>query len=135
MTVVLHDGQQTQVNAAPGTELWLHGDEVTSACGWQLKPEGFCKDDLCVPLPQGTDTEYVRGDEVNVSALWSLMGKPAVATEAGDVWCLGDAAETRNDDLLSLEAPDFTLPDFDGNLHSLRNFRRMRVLLLTWASW
>ena len=135
MTVVLREEQQTEVQAAPGAELWLHRDDVEPASGWQLKPEGFCRDEVCVPLPGGVDSEYVRGDEVNLAALWTLMGKPVVASESGDAWFLGEGAQERNDALLSLEAPDFTLPDFDGNLVSLSNYRRMRVLLLTWASW
>ena len=45
------------------------------------------------------------------------------------------ASSDRNDALLSLSAPDFTLPDFNGKLHSLTDFRRQRVLLITWASW
>lgn len=135
MTVVLREGHQTQVDAKSGAELWLHKDEVQSASGWQLKPEGFCRDDVCVPLPRGSETDYSQDDRVNVSGLWSLMGKPAAASQAGDVWFLGEGADVRNDALLSLEAPDFTLPDFDGNLQSLSNYRRMRVLLLTWASW
>lgn len=135
MTVVLREGHQTQVDAKPGAALWLHRDEVQSASGWQLKPEGFCRDDVCVPLPRGSETDYSQDGRVNVSALWSLMGKPAAASQAGDVWFLGEGADVRNDALLSLEAPDFTLPDFDGNLQSLSNYRRMRVLLLTWASW
>lgn len=135
MTVVICEGQQTEVSATPGAELWLHRDEVEAASGWHLKPEGFCKEEICVPLPQDGDADYVRGEQVNVSALWAMIGKPAVASEAGDVWFLGEAAEIRNDALQSLKAPDFTLPDFDGNLQSLSNYRRMRVLLLTWASW
>jgi peroxiredoxin len=37
--------------------------------------------------------------------------------------------------LSSLAAPDFTLPDMNGKLHSLSDFRGKKVLLLTWASW
>jgi peroxiredoxin len=37
--------------------------------------------------------------------------------------------------LSSLAAPDFTLPDIDGNSHSLSDFRGKKILLLTWASW
>ena len=32
-------------------------------------------------------------------------------------------------------APDFTLPDLDGNLYSLSDFRGKKVFLLCWASW
>jgi cytochrome c-type biogenesis protein len=37
--------------------------------------------------------------------------------------------------LSSFDAPDFTLPDMNGNTHSLSDFRGKKVLLLTWASW
>jgi hypothetical protein len=100
-----------------------------------MKPEGFCKDDICVPTPPGKADRFVQGESINVSAFWDLMGKPAVRTADADVWLLGEGAGTRNDALLSLQAPDFTLPDLDGNLHSLSDYRGRRVLLITWASW
>lgn len=135
MTVILCEGRETETSAIPGNPLWLNREELEAACGWQLKPEGFCKDDICVPLPAGQEEEYLRDDAVNVSSLWLLLGKPAVADPAGETWVLEEGAQTRNDTLLSLQAPDFSLPDFDGNFHSLSNFQRKRVLLLTWASW
>ena len=135
MITVLTETRETQTRAEPGAALWLSREDAERATGWQLKPEGFCKDDICVPTPAGRAAEFVRDGEVNVSAFWELLGKPAAASDAGDVWCLGEDAQTRNDSLLSLEAPDFTLPDFSGKLHSLSDFRRQRVLLITWASW
>jgi hypothetical protein len=35
----------------------------------------------------------------------------------------------------SVEAPDFTLPDLDGRMHSLSDYRGRKVVLLTWASF
>jgi hypothetical protein len=32
-------------------------------------------------------------------------------------------------------APDFTLPDLDGKLHSLSAYRGRKVFLFCWASW
>ena len=135
MVTVLTETSETRVYAATGGSLWLSRDEALSATGWLMKPEGFCKDDVCVPTPAGKDRDYIEGDKVNVSAFWALMGRPTATSEQGDVWFLGEGAQTRNDALLSLQAPDFTLPDFDGKLHSLSDFRRKRVLLITWASW
>ena len=48
---------------------------------------------------------------------------------------LGEAAADRSRKLESLEAPDFTLPDIEGKLHSLSDFRGKKVFLATWASW
>ena len=116
-------------------ELWLSNSDTAAITGWSMKPEGLCKDDVCVPTPSGEAARFVKDGAINVSAFWELMGKPVVRSEAADVWLLGEDANLRNDALLSLEAPDFTLPDLDGNLHSLTDFRGKRVLLITWASW
>ena len=115
--------------------MWLAREDVAATTGWTLKPEGFCKGGICVPIPAGRDSEFVSDDAVSVGAFWALMDKPAVSSEAGDVWVLGEGAGDRNAALASLEAPNFTLKDLDGNEHSLVDFRGKRVLLATWASW
>ena len=135
MVTVLTETAEIQADAPAGGALWLSPQDMAAVTGWMLKPEGLCKDDVCIPVPAGHADKYVHNDKVNATEFWSLMGKTAVSTDAGDVWFLGEGAQTRNEHLLSLEAPDFTLPDFDGKLHSLTDYRRQRVLLITWASW
>ena len=140
MVTVLTETSADEVAGSPGEshsndELWLSASDTAAIAGWSMKPEGFCKDDMCVPTPLGEADKFVKDDAINVSAFWELMGRPVVRSEAADVWLLGEGANLRNDALVSLEAPDFTLPDFDGNLHSLSDFRGKRVLLITWASW
>ena len=140
MVTVLTETSVTELTRTTGgshsnDELWLTASDTTAITGWSMKPEGFCKDDVCVPTPSGEADRFVQGDAINVSAFWGLMGRPVVQSEAADVWLLGEGANLRNDALLSLEAPDFTLPDLDGNLHSLTDYRGKRVLLITWASW
>jgi peroxiredoxin len=36
---------------------------------------------------------------------------------------------------MTVEAPDFSLPNMEGELIRLSDFRGKKVLLLTWASW
>ena len=48
---------------------------------------------------------------------------------------LGVSAEERGRRLASLEAPDFTLPDLDGRLHSLSDHRGAKVFLVAYGSW
>jgi len=48
---------------------------------------------------------------------------------------LGISAAERAKSLASLEAPDFTLPDLDGRMHSLSQQRGTKVLLVAYASW
>ncbi len=135
MATVLTENQTLDTSSPAGPALWLEPQELEQLTGWALKPEGFCKDEVCVPLPTGQEAEYVRDTSVNATALWSLLGNPAAHSQAMDVWSLGESASSRNDDLKCLKAPDFNLPDFNGKLHSLTDFQRKRILLITWASW
>ena len=77
----------------------------------------------------------MRGDEVNVAAFWRHRGGAVAASKSGDVWVLGDAEDEQRSRFDTLEAPDFTLPDLSGELHSLSDYRGRKVLLATWASW
>lgn len=119
----------------PSDELWLTQASLHQATGWQLKAEGLCKDDACIPLAQDRRERLVRGDAVNASGLWRELDRPVLCDAAHTTWMLGEAAADRSRQLESLEAPDFTLPDIHGNLHSLSDFRGQKVLLATWASW
>ncbi len=135
MVTILNENNVTALQGAAGSALWVSQDEMTTATGWALKTEGFCKDEVCVPVPASKAEGLIADGRVNLSEVWQLMGKPAAVSNDGDVWSLGEAANDRNEAMLSLEAPDFSLPDFNGKLHSLTDFRRKRVLLITWASW
>ena len=137
MITVLTDDRQVDAPRAEaaGQALWLPADEALALTGWAVKPEGFCKGSACVPVPAGRGREMVRGDRLDVAALWRLLGKPVVRSDRGDVWVLGEGAQDRAATLASLVAPDFTLPDAEGRRHSLSDHRGKKVLLVTWASW
>ena len=135
MVTILNENNVTVLQGVAGPALWVSQGEMTIATGWTLKSEGFCKHEVCVPVPPDKSKGLIADERVNLSEVWQLMGKPAAVSNDGDVWSLGEAANDRNEAMLSLEAPDFSLPDFNGKLHSLTDFRRKRVLLITWASW
>jgi len=118
-----------------GDALWLPGREAEAATGWAAKPQGLCQGEVCVPLPPGREQEFVRGAHVNVAALWRHLGQPVVHSERGHAWVLARSSQDRATALRSLEAPDFTLPDLSGRMHSLSGYRGKKVFLVTWASW
>jgi hypothetical protein len=135
MATILTDLGEFSTDAAAGPELWLGADQAAAATGWSLRPEGLCRDDVCVPVPQGREQDFVSGGKINLSAFWDHLGMPAVHSREGEVWALGEGADIRADGLQSLQAPDFTLPDLGGTAHSLSDHRGKKVLLATWASW
>ena len=119
-----------------GDNLWLAPAELRDASGWGSKPQGLCRNEECVPIAPGRESEFVRSDgAVNLAALARHLGQPCVHDDKHSVWYFGESPEHRGEALRSLDAPDFTLPDLDGNLHSLSDYRGRKVVLLSWASW
>ena len=137
MITVIHEERETEITGArvAGDRLWLAKDDVHRATGWTLKPEGLCREDICVPAPRGREPEFIEGDAVNVAAFWRHMGYPVVRDGPGDTWVLGTGAHERARALSSLQAGDFALPDLEGRMHALADQRGKKVLLVTWASW
>jgi hypothetical protein len=125
----------TRLPGRPNDELWTSAADLERATGWTLKPEGLCRNEVCVVVGPSDRKHLVDGEAVCASGLWETLGRPVLRDEAHSVWMLGEAAADRSRKLESLEAPDFRLPDITGKLHSLSDFRGKKVFLATWASW
>lgn len=135
MTTVLIEQQEIAVvPVETGSGLWLSAADTERVTGFTLKPEGMCRDAICVPVPRGA-ASFVQDGAVEAAAFWRHLGHPVVHEEAGDVWAFGIGAGVRTHALESLEAPDFSLPDIDGRMHTLSEHRGKKVFLATWASW
>jgi len=119
-----------------GEDLWLSASDLTRATGWKLTRDGFCQGPLCLPIPPGRDAEFTRADgSVNLAALARLRGQALVHDDSGAVWALDSSTAARSATRTTIEAPDFTLPDLSGRMHSLHQHRGKKVLLASWASW
>ena len=131
---LLADGRATETTAAiDGDSIRISPDSLAQSVGWELKPQGLCKDERCVPV---RDRErLVHGDGIDLRALADVLGCPLAVDIEERVACLGASSEERGARLASLEAPDFTLPDLSGKLHSLSDYRGKKVLLVAYASW
>ena len=138
---VIYDGVPTEVSAAPESSngLWITTGDLTRATRFVIKPQGVCRDELCFPLPKNRKAEFVSKKGAvtwfNLSEFAKLIKQPFVADQKNGVSYFGARASEQNGYLASLEAPNFTLPDLNGKLHSLADFRGKKVLLVTWASW
>jgi hypothetical protein len=139
--LVIYDGVATAVSAASASssDLWIATSDLTRATRFVIKPQGVCRDELCFPLPKNRKAEFVskKGPTTwfNLSAFAKLIRQPVVVDQKNGVWYFGARASEQNGYPASLEAPNFTLPDLSGKLHSLTDFRGKKVLLVTWASW
>jgi hypothetical protein len=130
------DGSQAATEVpvvVDGDRVLIDADDVARATGWHLKPEGLCRDDVCVPL---RDPDAVNPDgRLDLARFAAALRRPLAVDVAESAAFLGTAAADRAEPLRSLHAPDFTLPDLQGRMHSLHEHRGKKVLLVAYASW
>ena len=109
--------------------------EFEAATGWSLRPEGFCRGDICVPVPPGRAHEFVAGGAVNAAAFWGRMGNPVAHDAAREVWVLGTAPPTAARRCNRWRRRTSLCPTWIGRTRTLSEHRGKKVLLATWASW
>ncbi len=134
---VLYDGRTVTLarigrdpaNAADA--LWIHKEDLPRINEFELKPQGACRADVCIPIPK----TMVRGEFLNLTAFARKAGQSVVADPAARVWSFGEIPVVRGAYLESRMAPDFAVPDRTGHVVKLSQFRGKKVLLVTWASW
>jgi hypothetical protein len=140
-TTVIYDGVTSNLTEAVSEpdNLWLTLSDLTRATRFVLKPQGACLDEFCVPIPKSREALFLRseGDRklFNVAELARTLKQPVIHDDANAIWLFGSRPESLMKTANTLEAPDFTLPDWKGTGRSLHDFRGKRVLLVTWASW
>jgi hypothetical protein len=122
---------------SPGRAIWAYDRQVILdrldidpeafeiATGWQIRPEGACKADVCVPL---------RGGDFDLPAVAERLGMAVVAEPSLSLWALGpESLGSRA--LASADASDFSLPDLDGNRVHITSLRDQKVLVVAWAPY
>ena len=143
---VIYEGKATQISAArvapivgAPADIWLTLNDLTRATGFEVKPQGVCRAEVCIALPAKRKIEFLRKERgvtwFNLSAFARLLRQPVAYDAALATWDFGPRPDAQNHFVESLEAPSFTLPDVNGKMHSLADFRGKKVLLITWASW
>ncbi len=92
--------------------------------GWEIKPEGACKGEVCVPLPDGYSATHAA----------ERLGMAVVSNEAAGLTAFGPES-LNGRALVTAKAPDVVLPDLDGNEFHLSSLRGKKVVLVAWAPY
>lgn len=127
MRLTLIDEVTTDLDAErDGDRLLVGVDDFARATGWELKPEGLCREEICVPIrPNVRD-----GERIDLPAAAEALGRAFVVADdvaalAGDPMGAGQRASI----------DELSLPDLDGNTVHLSGFAGRKRLLVAWASW
>jgi len=106
-------------------QLDIDARQFEQGTGWQIKPEGACKGEVCVPLTDG-------GFELTAAA--QRLGMAVVAEPDLSLWAVGPES-VGNRALSSADASDFCLPDLAGNVFRISSLQNQKVLVVAWAPY
>jgi hypothetical protein len=138
---ILHDGVAAPASRVrvSGNELWLPVEDLVSAAGWELKPEGVCRGEICVPLPPGNRDRILRQLDsstwFNLTEFARLIEQPVANDLEARTWSLGPPGWDWKAPVTKVIAPDFAAPDLMGRRYSLHDVLGRKLFFLFWASW
>ena len=107
--------------------LEISAAQFEAGTGWEIKPEGACRGDVCVPLGRGS------GGFDPVAAA-ERLGMAFVTDDASGLRAIGPA--TIGERALSTAvAPELVLYDIDGAEFRLSSLRGQKVVIVSWAPY
>ncbi len=108
----------------------ITADDFVAGTGWEPRPEGLCRGEVCVPAPGA-----VREDgTIDIERAAERLGMPVVHDAEHGVWAIGPGTSTGRV-LSTATAPDPELIDRGGNPFRLSSLHGRKVLLVAWASY
>lgn len=133
---VIYNGKHVNVTDGGATdELLINPSDLLAVNGFEIKPEGACLDDLCIPLTPELTVHKDGQDWFNVSAFADLLEQPYVADLEARVWSFAEIPANRENRLLNAMVPDIEVTDRSGNVIRLADLKGKKALIVTWSSW
>jgi hypothetical protein len=130
---IVTDEVRVVAAVADADRLLIDPRALPDALGWELKPEGLCRDNVCVPVRDRA--ALMVGVQLDIGAVAGALGRLVVVDAPAGIAAVALPTEIRRGALDDRRAPQFTLPDLDGVEHDLEEWRGAKKLLVAFASW
>jgi hypothetical protein len=135
-TTVLYQGNIiTLAETGNGEGLLIKPEDLSRINGFELKPEGACYENICIPVNNELLIEQDGRTWFDLTAFAKLMDQPYVADKDTNVWSFAEIPAKRESMMVDAQAPDFELTDRQGNVIRMADFKGKKALIVTWSSW
>ena len=134
-TLIYEDREPYELAGSSRDPLRLTLDELHAATGWERKPQGLCRGETCIPEATNAGWYDEKSGLFDVGRFAAHLSQPVARDAESAVAAVGVPANDRRMTMESLEAPDFALPDMDGKIHRLSDYRGKKVFLFSWGSY
>jgi hypothetical protein len=112
------------------SKLRVSAAEFATTTGWDAKPEGMCRGEVCVPAPGA-----LADGNVDVEVAAKRLGMPMVHDAEHGVWALGPATATGRTLSSAVARFPTSLVDAMGRGFDFASLRGRRIIMIAWASW
>ena len=138
-TSVLYQGRQitlsdTSADKASGSSLLIKPEDLKHINGFELKPEGACYADMCIPLTSKLQVTQEGTQWFDLTAFADLLEQPYVFDAESNVWSFAEIPAKRDNMMVNGLAPDFEIPDRQGNVIRMTDLKGKKALIVTWSS-
>lgn len=135
-TTVLYQGKEiTLSETGAGDGLLIRPEDLTRINGFELKPEGACLGEMCIPLKKDLLVERDGRQWFDLAAFADLLEQPYVADREARVWSFAEMPARREAMMVDAMAPDLEIKDRRGNVFRLADLKGKKALIVTWSSW
>ncbi len=135
-TTVLYQGKTIVLhNTGDGEGLLVRPADLPQINGFELKPEGACYQDMCIPLTDNLLVEQNGTQWFDLTAFADLLEQPYVADTDASVWSFAEMPAKRESMMVDAQAPDVEITDRSGKVIRLADFKGKKALIVTWSSW
>lgn len=133
---VLYQGHSiTLSHIGEGENLLIKPEDLSRVNGFELKPEGACFEDMCIPLTANLMVEQGGQQWFDLCAFADLLGQAYVADADTNVWSFAEIPAKRDSMMVDAMAPDFEVTDRKGNVIRMADLKGKKALIVTWSSW
>jgi hypothetical protein len=137
---ILYAGKTIELHQTLPVEdqgLWVTPEDLTRINGFELKPQGVCFEDLCIPLKDHSPLlKQETGQQwFDLAAFADTLEQPYVNDADNSVWSFGEIPDKRQSMRNDAMAPDFEIVDREGKVIRMSDYKGKKALIITWSSW
>ncbi len=134
-TVLYQGNSITLSQIGEGKNLLIRPEDLTRVNGFELKPQGACFAEMCIPLTAELMVEQNGSQWFDLCAFAELLGQAYVADAETKVWSFAEIPAKRDSMMVDAMAPDFEVTDRKGNVIRMADLKGKKALIVTWSSW
>jgi hypothetical protein len=133
---ILYQGKKVTLSeTGTGDGLLISPEDLPRVNGFELKPQGACYADMCVPMNEHLLVEQGGKQWFDLAAFADLLGQPYVADKDANVWSFAEIPARRDSMMVDGMAPDFEVTDRAGKVIRMTDLKGKKALIVTWSSW